>query len=68
MRKGDDANEMFLILKGEVGIFFDDDMQHCVVKLNVNQTFGERALQTQEKRVAHVVALQPTFCLVLSRD
>lgn len=67
VRKGDVGNEMFVILVGEVGVYFDDDLKHCIVELNENKTFGDRSLQNEEVRSAHIVAHKVTVCLVLSK-
>ena len=44
MRKGDIGTEMFVVLIGEVGVYFDDKLEHCILELNENKTFGERSL------------------------
>ena len=44
MRKDDIGDEMFVILVGEVGIYLDNRMDHCVVALKENQVFGEQSL------------------------
>ena len=44
VKKGDIGTEMFVVLIGEVGVYFDDELNHCIVKLNENKTFGDRSL------------------------
>lgn len=50
MRKGDKSECMCVILKGEVGIYVDNDLKNCIVVLGANKVFGERALDTDDKR------------------
>ena len=35
---------MYVILQGEVGVYFDDKALECALKLNENKTFGDSAL------------------------
>ena len=58
---------MFVVLVGEVGVYFDDAMKICSVKLNENKTFGDRALQNEEVRSATIKAHKVTVCLTLSK-
>ena len=37
VRKGEVGQEMYIILRGEVGIFFDDKLERCVVTLGQNK-------------------------------
>lgn len=50
MKKGDEGDCMYVILSGEVGIYVDDEVKNCIVVLTVNKIFGERALETDDKR------------------
>lgn len=50
MKKGDDGDCMYVIIKGEVGIYIDPEIKNCIVVLNENKVFGERALETDDKR------------------
>lgn len=59
---------MYVILQGEVGIFFDDKLERCVVTLGQNKQFGARSLQNREVRTAHVQALCETHVLILHKS
>lgn len=37
----------------------------CVATLKDSKVFGERALETDEKRGATIIAHQPTVCMIL---
>ena len=50
MRKGDEGDCMYLILAGEVGIYMDTEFNNCIVLLGEKKVFGERALETDDKR------------------
>ncbi len=50
MRKGDDGDCMYAILNGTVGIYIDSELKNCIVQLRENKVFGERALDTDDKR------------------
>ncbi|CDW75551.1 UNKNOWN [Stylonychia lemnae] len=50
MRKGDDGDFMCVIIKGEVGVYIDVEVKNCIVILGENKVFGERALETDDKR------------------
>ena len=67
MFKGDIGDCMFVVLFGEVGVYFDDDALICTLKLNENKTFGDRALQHDDVRTATVIALKDTICLSLNK-
>lgn len=41
---------MYLLIKGEVGIYLDEEHQNCIAKLNDGKIFGERALEHDDKR------------------
>ena len=55
MRQGDNADCMFILLNGEVGVYvgYDDT---CVAVLKDNKVFGERALEHDDKRTATIIA------------
>ena len=59
---------MFVIMIGSVGVYMDNELDNCVVELKANSTFGERSLQTTDRRSANVIAHKATVCLVLSKD
>ena len=67
VRKGDVGHEMFVVLVGEVGVYFDDALKACSNRLNENKTFGDRALQNEEVRSATIKAHRVTVCLCLSK-
>lgn len=50
MKKGDEGDCMYVILKGSVGIYIDPELKNCIVTLGENKVFGERALETDDKR------------------
>lgn len=50
MKKGDEGYCMYLLLTGEVGIYVDDQLQNCIAVLTDGKVFGERALETDDKR------------------
>jgi len=58
---------MYLVFEGEVGIYVKDIFTSLkqVATLRENKVFGERSLETEDKRAATVKALEPTTCLVL---
>jgi len=35
---------------GEAGVYVDDQLQHYVVELTANKTYGERSIQQPELR------------------
>lgn len=41
---------MYLIIKGEVGVYIDEELSNCIAVLKENKLFGERALDNDEKR------------------
>ena len=54
--KGEEANEMFILYSGEVGVYINDDHTKCVAILNENKVFGEAALEKDDKRNATIIA------------
>ena len=66
MRQGDNADCMFILLNGEVGVYvgYDDT---CVAVLKDNKVFGERALEHDDKRTATIIAQTDTQCLILMK-
>ena len=55
MRKGDEGDCMYVILKGDVGIYVDAELKNCIVTLGENKIFGERALETDDKRYNYLI-------------
>lgn len=66
MKKGDFGDCMYIVFSGSVGIYVPDDK--CVATLSENQVFGEKALETNERRGATVKAHNETVCLVLMKN
>jgi CRP-like cAMP-binding protein len=50
MKKGDDGDCMYILISGEVGVYLDSECKNCIAILKENKVFGERALETSEKR------------------
>lgn len=65
MRKGDEGDCMYILYQGEVGVYVSEDK--CVAILKDSKVFGERALETDEKRGATILAHTETTCLVLTK-
>lgn len=71
---------MYIIVKGEVGIYIDPENKNCIAILKENKVFGERALETDDRRYvtrihplhvfrgATIIAHEPMLCLVLHRN
>lgn len=53
---------MYLLLKGEVGVYIESKLVSTITE---NKVFGERALDTEERRVATIKAMKDCFCLIL---
>jgi CRP-like cAMP-binding protein len=64
-RKGDDGDEMYIILDGEIRVH---DGNHVIVRLKAGDIFGEYALIDNEKRSASVTTETPCDFLVLKRN
>lgn len=54
---------MYILYQGEVKVYVDGDK--LVTQLKENKVLGERALDTEEKRMATIVSSKPCICLVL---
>lgn len=54
MKKGDEGDSMYILYSGEVGVYVTETV--CVAHLKDNKVFGERALETDEKRGATIIA------------
>eukprot|EP00347_Sterkiella_histriomuscorum_P006891 403351043 len=63
MRKGDEADCMYIIYQGEVGIFADVECTIQFASCKPNQVFGEKALENNNKRGASIKCL--TECKLL---
>lgn len=70
MKEGEDPGEAYLITKGKVQVYRQDDSHPKVVLgiLNEGDIVGEMALITDDKRSASVEALEDTETLVLTKD
>lgn len=55
---------MYILFQGEVGIYVGDD-EKCVAILKDGKVFGERALDTNDKRGATIITHCLTTCLIL---
>lgn len=55
MKKGDIADCMYLIIKGEAGIYIDDELKNCIVTLKDHKVFGERALDNDDRRYVAII-------------
>jgi len=58
---------MYILVKGEVGVYVDEDLASCIAVLQENKVFGERALQQDEPRGACVRAHKDSLCLLITR-
>ena len=67
IKKGDEGDCMYIIFSGEIGIYtgVNDFEDKCAAILKDNKVFGERAMETDENRVATVIAHAKTICLML---
>ncbi|MBF0188911.1 MAG: cyclic nucleotide-binding domain-containing protein, partial [Magnetococcales bacterium] len=72
VKQGDEGDEMFVILEGvvEVWITRNDGSKQSLVTLGPGEIFGEMALVSQGKRVAHVTVTgsETAHLLVLNWD
>ncbi len=70
MKEGEDAGEAYLITKGSVQVYRQDDGHSKVVLgiLNEGDIVGEMALITDDVRSASVEALENTETVVLTKD
>lgn len=72
VRRGDQGDVMYFILNGLVEVIRvlgTDGPQFARLALGEGEFFGEIAILLEgQSRAANVVALEPTTCLMLSRD
>ena len=45
---------MYIVYKGEVGVYIDNEMKVCVVVLKATKVIGEAALEKDEVRSASI--------------
>ncbi len=69
VKQGDESSELFIILRGEVAVFFETDkIAKEITRLGAGKFFGEMALVTGERRKASVRASQECELLVIDHD
>lgn len=70
VRRGDAADEMFVLLDGSVEVQITTEMgtRQRVDVLTAGMTFGEMAFLDNSTRSADVIASEPVECLVIPRD
>jgi LmbE family N-acetylglucosaminyl deacetylase len=70
IEQGEVAKHLYLILSGRAQAIVEDDdgTQRVVNELGPGKFFGERALALQQRRMAHVVAVENTTCLEFSPE
>lgn len=69
VRQGEESDELFILLRGEVSVVVDgDDGPTEIARLRPGQFFGEMALVTGEKRKATVRAVPECEMLVIDHD
>jgi LmbE family N-acetylglucosaminyl deacetylase len=70
IEQGEVAKHLYLILSGRAQAIIEDEdgTLHVVNELGPGKFFGERAVALQHRRLAHVVALENTTCLVFSSE
>ena len=62
-RVGESSNAVFLLISGEVGLFFPTDLSEPYMQIRESETFGEMGLIEGELRNARATCL--TDCLVV---
>ena len=62
-RVGESSNAVFLLISGEVGLFFPTDLSEPYMHIRESETFGEMGLIEGELRNARATCL--TDCLVV---
>jgi CRP-like cAMP-binding protein len=45
IEKGDEAEEMFILYSGEVGVYVDNECKNPLAVISENKVFGETALE-----------------------
>jgi LmbE family N-acetylglucosaminyl deacetylase len=70
IEQGEVAKHLYLILSGRAQAIIEDEdgTLRVVSELGPGKFFGERALTMRHRRLAHVVALENTTCLVFSSE
>lgn len=71
VRQGDPGNELYLIASGTVSVLVEDrdlGIEHPVLELGANQSFGEMSLLTEAPRSATVRTKEPCLCVALAKS
>jgi len=70
IEQGEVAKHLYLILSGLAQAIIEDEdgTQRVVNEMGPGKFFGERGLALQQRRAAHVVAVENTTCLVFSSE
>jgi CRP-like cAMP-binding protein len=64
--EGEDSNgNAYIIISGSVEVLMK---QQWVARLREGDIFGEYALISEDSRIATVISLEPTECLVINQD
>ena len=68
--EGEPGNEMYIVLKGLVGVYITNIMGTLVevAKMNAGDFFGEMAIFDNLPRSASCIALEDTICVAINRD
>ena len=68
--EGEPGNEMYIILKGLVGVYVTNAMGALVEvsQINVGDFFGEMAIFDKLPRSATCIALEDTICVAINKD
>ena len=75
-KQGEEGDYFYVIHEGRVEVLIQDnstlfsqgDLGMVVSSLTSGYSFGERALMTRETRAATVRCVEPTKCLLISRE
>lgn len=65
--KGDHGDKLYIIEKGAVGVYLDDDGPPVAI-LTPGEHFGEGALLSGAPRTASIMAIEPTDLLALGQE
>lgn len=67
--EGEPGNEMYIILKGSVGVYITNAMGTLVKvsQMNVSDFFGEMAIFDKQPRSASCIALEDTICVAINK-
>ncbi|HVY70966.1 MAG TPA: cyclic nucleotide-binding domain-containing protein [Verrucomicrobiae bacterium] len=65
--KGDGGNEAYVVMRGQIDIFLEEDAAKPIASVGIGQIFGELAFLDGAARNAHAVATQASILLVVQR-